>query len=226
MAVISRNLAKNQSRSGLFYRPWPGEQKYPKRSDRACRWDGWGSVTDPASFLAGAPWRTGAESHSSTSTDMVLRVSEDPSFCAVVDWTCDCILPEQILLNPRLAAVSSKTSQMCPYTICFNTLHATLIIELASNYQVHTHHPSFKQKKIGRHVSILRLKTMWTRTGYNTLRDGASSCASSLSTLFGSWYGPADFCCFNISNNRTAWQWAETLVEIRGTLVDIRGTTK
>ena len=27
-------------------------------------------------------------------------------------------------------------------------------------------------------------------------------------------------------NNRMAWQWAETLVEIRGTLVDIRGTTK
>ena len=26
--------------------------------------------------------------------------------------------------------------------------------------------------------------------------------------------------------NRMAWQWAETLVEIRGTLVDIRGTTK
>ena len=25
--------------------------------------------------------------------------------------------------------------------------------------------------------------------------------------------------------NRMAWQWAETLVEIRGTLVDIRGTT-
>ena len=28
------------------------------------------------------------------------------------------------------------------------------------------------------------------------------------------------------ANNRMAWQWAETLVEIRGTLVDIRGTTK
>ena len=27
-------------------------------------------------------------------------------------------------------------------------------------------------------------------------------------------------------SNRMAWQWAETLVEIRGTLVDIRGTTK
>ena len=27
-------------------------------------------------------------------------------------------------------------------------------------------------------------------------------------------------------NNRMAWQWAETLVEIRGTLADIRGTTK
>ena len=27
-------------------------------------------------------------------------------------------------------------------------------------------------------------------------------------------------------NNRMAWQWAETLVEIRRTLVDIRGTTK
>ena len=26
--------------------------------------------------------------------------------------------------------------------------------------------------------------------------------------------------------NRMAWQWAETLVEIRGTLADIRGTTK
>ena len=26
--------------------------------------------------------------------------------------------------------------------------------------------------------------------------------------------------------NRIAWQWAETLVEIRGTLADIRGTTK
>ena len=26
--------------------------------------------------------------------------------------------------------------------------------------------------------------------------------------------------------NRMAWQWAKTLVEIRGTLVDIRGTTK
>ena len=28
------------------------------------------------------------------------------------------------------------------------------------------------------------------------------------------------------TTNRMAWQWAETLVEIRGTLVDIRGTTK
>ena len=28
------------------------------------------------------------------------------------------------------------------------------------------------------------------------------------------------------SANRMAWQWAETLVEIRGTLTDIRGTTK
>ena len=26
--------------------------------------------------------------------------------------------------------------------------------------------------------------------------------------------------------NRMAWQWAETLVEIGGTLADIRGTTK
>ena len=26
--------------------------------------------------------------------------------------------------------------------------------------------------------------------------------------------------------NRMAWQWAETLVEIRGNLADIRGTTK
>ena len=26
--------------------------------------------------------------------------------------------------------------------------------------------------------------------------------------------------------NRMAWQWAETLGEIRGTLADIRGTTK
>ena len=29
-----------------------------------------------------------------------------------------------------------------------------------------------------------------------------------------------------IKDNRMAWQWAETLVEIRGTLADIRGTTK
>ena len=28
------------------------------------------------------------------------------------------------------------------------------------------------------------------------------------------------------SPNRMAWQWAETLVEIRVTLADIRGTTK
>ena len=28
------------------------------------------------------------------------------------------------------------------------------------------------------------------------------------------------------SFNRMAWQWAETLVEIRVTLADIRGTTK
>ena len=28
------------------------------------------------------------------------------------------------------------------------------------------------------------------------------------------------------ADNRMAWQWAETLVEIRGTLADIRGTTK
>ena len=27
-------------------------------------------------------------------------------------------------------------------------------------------------------------------------------------------------------NNMMAWQWAETLVDIRGTLADIRGTTK
>ena len=27
-------------------------------------------------------------------------------------------------------------------------------------------------------------------------------------------------------DNRMAWQWAEILVEISGTLVDIRGTTK
>ena len=26
--------------------------------------------------------------------------------------------------------------------------------------------------------------------------------------------------------NRMAWQWADSLVEIRGVLVDIRGTTK
>ena len=26
--------------------------------------------------------------------------------------------------------------------------------------------------------------------------------------------------------DRMAWKWAQTLVEIRGTLVDIRGTTK
>ena len=30
----------------------------------------------------------------------------------------------------------------------------------------------------------------------------------------------------NVIHNRMAWQWAETLVEIRGTLADIRGTTK
>ena len=29
-----------------------------------------------------------------------------------------------------------------------------------------------------------------------------------------------------ISIKRMVWQWAETLVEIRGTLADIRGTTK
>ena len=29
-----------------------------------------------------------------------------------------------------------------------------------------------------------------------------------------------------VASNRMAWQWAETLVEIRGTLADIRGTTK
>ena len=29
-----------------------------------------------------------------------------------------------------------------------------------------------------------------------------------------------------LSVHRMAWQWAETLVEIRGTLADIRGTTK
>ena len=29
-----------------------------------------------------------------------------------------------------------------------------------------------------------------------------------------------------ITMNRMAWQWAETLVEIRVTLADIRGTTK
>ena len=29
-----------------------------------------------------------------------------------------------------------------------------------------------------------------------------------------------------IKRNRMAWEWAETLVEIRGTLADIRGTTK
>ena len=28
------------------------------------------------------------------------------------------------------------------------------------------------------------------------------------------------------SGNRMAWQWAETLVEIKETLADIRGTTK
>ena len=28
------------------------------------------------------------------------------------------------------------------------------------------------------------------------------------------------------NRNRMAWQWAETLVEIMGTLADIRGTTK
>ena len=27
-------------------------------------------------------------------------------------------------------------------------------------------------------------------------------------------------------SNRMAWQWAETLMEIRGTLADITGTTK
>ena len=29
-----------------------------------------------------------------------------------------------------------------------------------------------------------------------------------------------------LTGNRMAWQWAETLVEIRGTLAGIRGTTK
>ena len=29
-----------------------------------------------------------------------------------------------------------------------------------------------------------------------------------------------------LQHNRMAWQWAETLVEIRETLADIRGTTK
>ena len=32
--------------------------------------------------------------------------------------------------------------------------------------------------------------------------------------------------CYQLFANRMAWQWAETLVEIRGTLADIRGTTK
>ena len=31
---------------------------------------------------------------------------------------------------------------------------------------------------------------------------------------------------YDICANRMAWQWAETLVEIRVTLADIRGTTK
>ena len=35
---------------------------------------------------------------------------------------------------------------------------------------------------------------------------------------------PVDIGCYE--GNRMAWQWAETLVEIRGTLADIRGTTK
>ena len=30
----------------------------------------------------------------------------------------------------------------------------------------------------------------------------------------------------NKGANRMAWRWADTLVEIRGTLADIRGTTK
>ena len=30
----------------------------------------------------------------------------------------------------------------------------------------------------------------------------------------------------NYSTKRMAWQWAETLGEIRGTLADIRGTAK
>ena len=39
------------------------------------------------------------------------------------------------------------------------------------------------------------------------------------------WYNDAYF--FNYASiNRMAWQWAETLVEIRVTLADIRGTTK
>ena len=38
--------------------------------------------------------------------------------------------------------------------------------------------------------------------------------------------GVVIICRFGVTINRMAWQWAETLVEIRGTLADIRGTTK
>ena len=42
---------------------------------------------------------------------------------------------------------------------------------------------------------------------------------------------PDGICCVldvdkKIGPNRMAWQWVETLVEIRGTLADIRATTK
>ena len=49
------------------------------------------------------------------------------------------------------------------------------------------------------------------------------------------WLGPSELMILIINEqygniqlvfNRMAWQWAETLVEIRGTLADIRGTTK
>ena len=46
---------------------------------------------------------------------------------------------------------------------------------------------------------------------------------SEVTTFLIPWYYPP---LAILMFNRMAWQWAETLVEIRGTLADIRGTTK
>ena len=65
-------------------------------------------------------------------------------------------------------------------------------------------------------LNIIQINTLRPEKVVNILQVHAfSNIFSSMKILL-----------FEFKSNRMAWQWAETLVEIRVTLADIRGTTK